>query len=339
VAAHPLYRHPPELQASPGVSLSLSKVAVLVGPTAVGKTAVALALGEALGAEIVNADSLQVYREFDIGTAKPTPAERARVRHHLVDVADPDEPYDAARYAREGRGVIARLHQQGVPPLVAGGTGLYIKALLAGLFPQEEAVQAVRPRLARELADQGLSALYARLASLDPATARRLAPGDTYRILRALEVVEATGRPLSELHAAHGFGDRPYNALKVGLHRPREELYRRIEARVDLMVAQGWLEEVRELWRRYSPKIKPLQALGYRHLVAVIEGRLTLEEAIELTKTETRRYAKRQLTWFRADPEVHWFAPEQGEKIFSLVQDFFSSNHHGSAIREAEDFR
>lgn len=301
----------------------MPKVAVLVGPTAVGKTAVALDLAEALGAEIVNADSMQVYRELDIGTAKPTLKERARVRHHLVDVADPDEAYEAARYAREGRAVIAALHQNGVRPLVAGGTGLYIKALLSGLFPQEDAVHQVRPRLARELAAQGLPALYARLESLDPATARRLAPGDTYRILRALEVVEATGRPLSELQAAHGFQDRPYDTLKVGLNLPREELYRRIEARVELMVAQGWLEEVRRLLGRYSPEIKPLQALGYRHLVGVVEGRLTLEEAVELTKTETRRYAKRQLTWFKADPEVRWFAPDQGEKIFSLVREFF----------------
>jgi tRNA dimethylallyltransferase len=296
-------------------------VAVLVGPTAVGKTAVALDLAEALGGEIVNADSMQVYRELDIGTAKPTPAERARVPHHLVDVANPDEAYDAARYAQEGRAVIAALHQRGVLPLVAGGTGLYIKALLAGLFHQEDAVHQVRMRLARELVDQGLPTLYARLESLDPATAQRLAPGDTYRILRALEVVEATGRPLSELHAAHGFQDRPYDTLKIGLDLPREELYRRIESRVDRMVDQGWLEEVRELLRRYSPEIKPL--LGYRHLVAVLQESLTLKEAIELTKTETRRYAKRQLTWFRADPEVRWFAPGQGEDIHAVVKDFF----------------
>jgi tRNA dimethylallyltransferase len=303
--------------------LSLPKVAVLVGPTAVGKTAVALELAAALGADIVNADSMQLYRELDVGTAKPTVAERARVRHHLVDVADPDEPYDAARYAREGRAVLAALHQQGIPPLVVGGTGLYIKALLAGLFEQEDAVLEVRPRLARELADQGLPALFSRLKSLDPATARRLAPGDTYRILRALEVVEATGRPLSDLHAAHGFQDRPYETLKLGLTLPREELYRRIETRVDLMLGQGWLEEVRRLAHRYPPEIKPLQALGYRHLVAVLAGALSLAEAVEETKKETRRYAKRQLTWFNADPEVSWFSPSQLEELTRLVQDFF----------------
>ncbi len=304
--------------------MALPKVAVMVGPTAVGKTAVALELAAALGGEIVNADSMQVYRGLDIGTAKPTPQERARVRHHLVDVADPDEPYDAARYSEAGRAVIAHLHQAGVPPLVAGGTGLYIKALLAGLFQQDQGVRQVRPRLARELAAQGLPALLARLQSLDPATAARLAKGDTYRIVRALEVVEATGRPLSDWHAAHNFQDRPYETVKLGLELPREELYRRIEARVEAMLAQGWLEEVRRLLQRYPPEIKPLQALGYRHLVAHLAGSLSLAEAAELTKIDTRHYAKRQLTWFRADPEVRWFHPQDLPAMLALVREFFA---------------
>jgi tRNA dimethylallyltransferase len=296
---------------------------VLVGPTAVGKTEVALELAGALGAEIVNADSMQVYRELDIGTAKPTALERALVPHHLVDAADPDEPYHAARHAREGRAVIAALHRRGVPPLVAGGTGLYIKALLKGLFPQEDSVRQVRLRLARELAAQGLPALFSRLSSLDPATAHRLAPGDTYRILRALEVVEATGRPLSAIQAAHNFQDRPYLTLTIGLEIPREELYRRIEARVEAMLAAGWLEEVRRLLERYPSGIKPLKALGYRHLVAHLMGSLSLEEALDQTKKETRRYAKRQLTWFKADPEVRWFHPGQGEALLALLREFF----------------
>lgn len=299
------------------------KVGVLVGPTAVGKTAVALELAEALGAEIVNADSMQVFRELDIGTAKPTPLEQARVRHHLVDVAGPHEPYDAARYAREARAVIGELHRRGTPPLVVGGTGLYIKALLGGLFRQEKAVHEVRLRLAGELAAQGLPALFTRLAALDPATAQRLAPSDTYRILRALEVVEATGRSLSDLHAAHNFQDRPYLALKLGLDIPREELYRRIEDRVEAMVAQGWLEEVQHVLKRYPPGIKPLQALGYRHLVAFFENRLTLPEALDLIKKDTRRYAKRQLTWFRADPGIRWFHPGQGQDLLALLSGFF----------------
>ncbi len=304
--------------------MALPKVAVMVGPTAVGKTAVALELAAALGGEIVNADSMQVYRGLDIGTAKPTPAEQARVRHHLVDVADPGEPYDAARYSAAARAAIARLHQAGVPPLVAGGTGLYIKALLAGLFQPDQGVHKVRPRLARELTDQGLPALWARLDALDPATAKRLAPGDTYRIVRALEVVEDTGRPLSEWHAAHNFQDRPYETVKLGLDLPREELYRRIEVRVEAMLAQGWLEEVRRLLQRYPPEIKPLQALGYRHLVAHLAGSLSLDEVAALTKIDTRRYAKRQLTWFRADPEVRWFHPQDQPAMIVLVREFFA---------------
>jgi len=173
------------------------RVAALVGATAVGKTAVALALAAGLGAEIVNADSLQVYRELDIGTAKPTEAERALVTHHLIDVVDPPEPYDAARFCREGRAVLDDCSRRGAPPLVVGGAGLYLKALLSGLFAEGEPAAGVRDRVRRELEALGLPALYARLLHLDPATAARLHPHDTYRIVRALEVISATGRPLS----------------------------------------------------------------------------------------------------------------------------------------------
>lgn len=301
------------------------KVAVLAGPTAVGKTQVALALAPELGAEIVNADSLQVYRELNIGTAKPTPAERAVVPHHLIDVAAPDEPYDAARYLTEARAVIAELTRRGIKPLVVGGTGLYIKALLGGLFPDGGKYPEIRARLKEELAAQGLPALYERLRRLDPATAHRLPPGDTYRILRALEVVEGSGRPLSELAAAHRFADRPYETVKIGLTRPREELYARIEARVEAMLAAGWLEEVKGLISRYPPDLKPLKALGYRHLVAYLQGKLGFKEAVAAIKRDTRRYAKRQLTWFRADPEIRWFHPREVEQMLAWLREFFGT--------------
>ena len=207
---------PPQAGAKP-------RVAALVGPTAVGKTAVALALAAGLGAEIVNADSLQVYRELDIGTAKPTPEERAQVTHHLIDVADPPEMYDAARFCREGREVLRGLGRRRVAPLVVGGTGLYLKALLSGLFAQGEPAAGVRDRVRRELGTLGLPALYQRLLHLDPATAARLHPHDTYRIVRALEVISATGRPLSEFIKAHRFQDAPFTVLKLGLILPREE--------------------------------------------------------------------------------------------------------------------
>ena len=238
------------------------RLAVLLGPTAVGKTGVALQLAARLKAEIVNADSLQVYRELDIGTAKPTAAERAQAPHHLLDVADPPEPYDAARYCREGRAVLAELHRRGVPPLVVGGTGLYLKALLYGLFGEGEPHREVRERLSLELHGLGLPVLHRRLTALDPATAARLHPNDTYRILRALEVMEATGRPLSELFAAHRFRDCPYRVLKLGLTLPREELHTRIEARVEAMLAQGFLEEVEGLLSRYPARPETLAIPG-----------------------------------------------------------------------------
>jgi tRNA dimethylallyltransferase len=301
-----------------------SKVAVLVGPTAAGKTGVAIELARELGAEIVNADSLQVYRELDIGTAKPTEEERVLVPHHLVDVADPPEAYDASRFCHEAREVIARLGQRGIPPLVAGGTGLYLKALLSGLFAEGSPDARIRGRLRRDMAELGLPRLYERLQGLDPATALRLHPRDTYRILRALEVLEATGKPLSLLLAAHQFRDAPFRVLKLGLIRPREELNRRIEERVEAMLAQGWLEEIQGLLSRYPQDLKPFQALGYRHLIAFLQGRWSWEEAIELLKRDTRRYAKRQLTWFKGDPEVRWHTPDQVPEMLAALREFFA---------------
>lgn len=308
------------------MSVPLPPVAVLAGPTAVGKTGAALALARRLGAEIVNADSLQVYRELNIGTAKPTAAERALAPHHLIDVAAPDEPYDAARYGREARAALAALHARGVPPLVVGGTGLYIRALLHGLFDQADIPPEVRRRLRQELARLGPAALHERLASLDPAGAARLHPHDAYRILRALETLEAGGLPLSALHRAHRFPPPPYRILKLGLTLPREELYECIHRRVEAMLEQGWLAEVEGLLRRHPPDLKPLRALGYRHLIAHLTGRWSWEEALELLRRDTRRYAKRQLTWFRADPEIHWFNPEESEEMGALMETFFR-NH------------
>jgi tRNA dimethylallyltransferase len=299
------------------------RVAALVGATAAGKTAVAIALAQKIGAEIVNADSLQVYRELDIGTAKPSGEERVAVPHHLIDVVDPPEPYDAARYCREGREVLANLAQRGVPPLVVGGTGLYLKALLAGLFAEGEPAAGVRERLRGELQHLGLPVLYQRLLYLDPATADRLHPHDTYRIIRALEVMEATGKPLSEFIKAHRFQDAPYTVLKLGLALPREELYRRIEARIEVMLEQGWLTEVKGLLTRYPPDLKPLQSLGYRHLINYLTGRWSWEETLALLARDTRRYAKRQLTWFGSDKEIRWFAPEQMEEMSAALRDFF----------------
>jgi tRNA dimethylallyltransferase len=298
-------------------------VAVLTGPTGVGKTALAIRLAQELGAQIVNADSLQVYRELDIGTAKPTWEERALVPHHLLDVVFPEEDFSAAEYYRRGRQVIADLHRQGIPPLVVGGTGLYIRVLLHGICDDGVQDETARQQLQEELQAQGLPALYDRLCRLDPATAARLHPHDTFRILRALEVIAASGRKLSEQQQAHRFADSPYRSLILVLNRPREELYARIEARVAAMLAQGLVAEVQDLRRRYPATLKPMQSLGYRHVSAYLDGRLGWDDMVAQLQRDTRRYAKRQLTWMRAEPEAVWLAPAQFPPALELLGDFF----------------
>jgi tRNA dimethylallyltransferase len=305
-------------------------VILVCGPTAVGKTAVGIALARALGTEIVNADSMQVYRYMDIGTAKPTPAERAAVKHHLIDVVDPDAPFDAARFAHLGRQVVADLHRRGRPAVVVGGTGLYIKALVKGLFAAAPADPGVRRRLREEASVHGPSALHARLERADPQTAARLHPNDAFRIVRALEVLELTGRPISELHREHGFGDAPFRTLTIGLAMDRPDLYGRIDRRVDAMLAAGLEAEVRALLARgYGADLKPMQAIGYSHMLAHLAGRISREECARTLKRDTRRFAKRQLTWLRAQPEVDWLPPEPPRDVIRLAEDFLSRARAG----------
>ncbi|QJA06622.1 tRNA (adenosine(37)-N6)-dimethylallyltransferase MiaA [Thermosulfurimonas marina] len=301
------------------------RVVAVVGPTGVGKSALAIELAERFGGEVVNFDSVQVYRGLDIGTAKPGPEERSRVPHHLFDFLEPWEEFNAAAYAEKAQRVVREIVARGRLPVLAGGTGLYLKALLHGLFPVE-VPREIREALRQRLEKAGLSALYAELSRVDPEAARRIHPHDRVRVLRALEVFYATGRPFSALAREHAFRESRFQALKIGLYLPREELYRRLEARVEEMLSRGLLEEVRGLLSRgLSPELKPLQSIGYRHMIAYLTGKLPWEEAVRLMKRDTRRYAKRQLTWFRADPEVHWFQPQEKEKIFRLVEKFLSS--------------
>jgi len=299
------------------------RIVVIGGPTGVGKTSAAIAVAEAFGGEIVGADSMQIYRFMDIGTAKPTPEEQARVRHHLIDILNPDDPFDAARYAETAGGVIKRLHEERVLPLVAGGTGLYIKALIHGIFQARPADPAVRERLKKEAEERGSAALYERLRRKDPEAAGRLHPNDAFRIIRALEVREATGKPLSAHHGDHRFGEAPFDALKIGLTLPRETLYERIDRRVDIMIAEGLLEEVKALMEMgYGRDLKSMQSIGYRHMAAWLAGDLTWAEAVRTLKRDTRRYAKRQLTWFRADPDMAWHSPEETAAIKDRVAAF-----------------
>ena len=295
-----------------------------MGPTGVGKTALGIELAERFSGEIVNFDSVQVYRYLDLGTAKPTPEERARVPHHLIDILEPDEPFNAAAFVERADRVITEITARGHLPILVGGTGLYLRALLHGLFPVE-VPEEIRLRLRDRLIREGLASLYEELRQRDPEAARRIHPHDRVRVLRALEVCLATGRTFSELARAHAFRERRYQALKIGLNIPREELYRRLDERVDRMLAQGLLEEVKSLLERgFSPDLKPLQAIGYRHMIAYLTGQLSFPEAVRLMKRDTRRYAKRQLTWFRADPEVKWFHPADREAIFREVERFLA---------------
>lgn len=299
------------------------RLIVLSGPTGVGKTGLSLELAERFGAEIINCDSMQIYKYMDIGTAKPTYEERARAKHHLVDFVEPDEDFDAAAYLRLARPIIESLDDKGTPVLVVGGAGLYLRSLLQGLFDGPGRDPEIRAAIKAEAAEKGRPAMHEKLARLDPETASRLHPNDLVRIVRALEVYELTGRPISSFQSEHGLADNPYEVLFYCLNLPREQLYERIELRTHEMFDLGWVEEVRDLLDKgYSPELKPLKAIGYKEVVAHIRGRWDRDEAKQEIMKQTRRFAKRQLTWFRKQPEVFWRSPEQGIQILEEASVF-----------------
>ena len=299
------------------------KVVIIGGPTGIGKTAVAIRVAQRFGGEIVNADSMQIYRKMDTGTAKPTPEEQALVKHHLIDIINPDQPFDAVRFADMAGKIITQLVEKQILPLVVGGTGLYIKALVHGLFRENSSDPEVRKELHQIAETHGPEHLYRNLKQIDPATADRLHPNDTFRIIRALEVYRITGAPISDFHNTHRFSDRPYRTLKIGLDMDRKILYDRINSRVEAMIDEGLAEEVKQLLViGYSAELKSMQSIGYRHMTDFIEGRLEWDEALDTMKRDTRRYAKRQLTWFRKDAEMIWFHPEQENEIAEKIEEF-----------------
>lgn len=283
----------------------------IVGATATGKSALGLDLARELGGEIINADALQVYRGFDLGTAKPSPAERAAVPHHLIDILDPHERYSAGEFARRAREAIDEIEGRGRVPIVVGGSGLYLRALFSGISPIPPGDPVVREELRRRLEKEGLPVLAAELARLDPATAARLPAGDTQRILRALEVRLVTEVPLSLWISRQPFGTQGIAAIQVGLTVARGLLYDRIARRVTAMVAGGWVEEVAGLLQSgLDPGLPAFQAIGYRQLARHVQGEQPLAASIADTVQATRRFAKRQETWFRKEPGVIWFAVE-----------------------------
>jgi tRNA dimethylallyltransferase len=300
------------------------RVVILLGPTGAGKSKVAIELAEELGGEIISADSMQVYRYMDIGTAKPTLEEQKRVRHHLINLVTPDQTFNAALYRTLGRKTIDQLDQDGKFIWVVGGTGLYIKTLTQGLFTSPKIDSGVRERLKQEAREKGEDVLYQRLKRVDPKAASKLHPRDLFRTIRALEVLDSTGIPISFYREQHRFGERPYLTLKIGLETNRVALYHRIEQRVDQMIERGFLQEVQGLMEMgYGAELKPMQSLGYKQMVQFLSKRTGWAEAVREMKRDTRHYAKRQLTWFKADPEVHWRdVSTDREKVFLEVKSF-----------------
>ncbi len=295
-----------------------------MGPTGVGKSGLAVELAQAFGGEILNADSMQVYRHMDIGTAKLTLEERRGIPHHLIDLVDPDQPFHAELYRRHGRRIIGELHLKGRPIFLVGGTGLYIRALTQGLFAAPKIDPLIRERLKQEAKEKGNAPLHQRLREVDPKAASIIHPNDLFRTVRALEVYESTGMPISLFWEGHRFGDRPYETLKLGLQVERYELYRRIDERVDRMIEKGLLHEVEGLLKMgYGPGLKPMKSLGYKQMVQYLLNETGWDEAVCQMKRETRRYAKRQWTWFRGDPEIHWRdASADRKRIFEEVRSF-----------------
>ena len=300
------------------------RVVILLGPTGVGKSDLAIELAEEFGGEIISADSMQVYQQMDIGTAKPTLMEQKRIRHHLIDLVTPDQPFHAGLYRRLGRKTIDQLFRDGKPIWVVGGTGLYIKTLTQGLFASPKIDPLVRESLKKEGEEKGGDFLYQRLEKVDPKTASQLHPHDLFRTIRALEIFDSTGIPISFFREQHRFGERPYVTLKIGLEMKRDVLYDRIEKRVDRMIERGLVQEVRGLMEMgYGAELKPMQSLGYKQMVQFLSKKTEWTEAVRQIKRETRHYAKRQWTWFKADPEVHWRdQPTDRERIFLGIASF-----------------
>ena len=293
-----------------------TRVLAIVGPTGTGKSALAAEVARRSGAEIIGADSVQVYRGMDIGTAKPSPELRAEITHHAIDIADPDDPMSAGRYAAIARVAAHDILSRGRPVILCGGTGLYARAFAGGLVEGIESDPDLRTELERRPTEE----LYRELCEEDPARAAELLPRDRLRIVRALEAGRLGGRPLSELQASHGFQDRPFDVCWLGLDLDRAVLRDRLTARVDRMFADGFVEEVRALHARgYSPELRSLKSIGYREVGEMLAGRLPEPEARQAITVATHRYAKRQRTWFRSEPGLEWVDVAQRETAVSLA--------------------
>lgn len=304
-----------------GSILSLRPLVVLLGPTGIGKSRIAIHVAKALGTEVLTADSTQVYRGMDIGTDKPSLAEQAGIPHRLIDLVAPDEPFNAGAFRREAMAEIERLYQCHRLPLVVGGTGLYIRVLVRGLWAGPAVDRALRSQLELECEQSGLEHLYRELVNVDPASARVVHPHDRPKILRALEVFRQVGIPISTLQREHGFRDQSFHVCMIGLTMNRDALYRRIEQRVHVELAKGLVEETQRLLEMgYDRNLTSMKCLGYRQMSGFLLGEYTYEEAVRRLKRDTRHFAKRQMTWFRKEPGIEWISVEEGDTPESVAQ-------------------
>lgn len=297
-----------------------SSLLCLLGPTAVGKTEIAIQLAQHLDAEIVSVDSRQIYQQMDIGTAKPTSEEQQAARHHLIDCVEITEPFSVADYQSLADAAITDIQNRGKQVLLVGGAGLYFRAIVDGLFEGPSADVSLRKRLEQEASQHGVDVLHDRLRVCDPLSADRIHPNNLVRVIRALEIYELTGKPMSEHQQQWHPENQRYPFIAFGLTIPREMLYRRIEQRIDVMLANGLIAEVESLLAAgYSRDTFALQSFGYKELITYLDGKCTYIEAIEQLKQNTRRFAKRQLTWFRKDTRIKWLDRESTPDIVAYI--------------------
>jgi tRNA dimethylallyltransferase len=304
--------------------LDTISLAIITGPTGTGKSRSGIELADKFNAEIVGADSVQVYKYMDIGSAKPSLDERQRIPHHLIDVVYPDQPFDAARYKELAGKACKEISARGKQVLVVGGTGLYIRALTKGLFSAPPVSSKLRTQFKELALREGKESLFHLLKKVDPESALRIHPHDTYRVIRALEVYEQTGKPISYFHQMKDSKNREYRYILIGLRMERKLLYERIERRLDLMLEQGLRREVENLINRgYGPELKSMQTIGYRHMANAILGVMSFDEAVRTCKRDTRRFAKRQLTWFQAQKEIIWVEEGDTETLYQELLEFY----------------
>jgi len=303
----------------------LPKILIICGPTASGKSELAVRLAHILDGEIVNADSMQIYRGMDIGTAKPSIEERNGIPHHLLDIADPNQLFSAADFTEAATQIISEVLKRGKRPIVVGGTGLYLRALLHGLVDSPSGAGDIRQELHAKAREQGNQAMLEQLRLVDPELAASIHPNNLVRIIRGLEVYRLTGIPLSRYQREHGFAKQRYQCLQIGIRVERQELYNRIETRVDRMMAMGLPDEVQGLLNAgFGPELKAMRSIGYKETCAYLAGSQNRETTILLIKQNSRRYAKRQFTWFNADPNIIWLEyPKKFVTISEYCIDFF----------------